>query len=283
MTERDTGSSAPLETFDDPALKAALKRSLGGEQCSQALRERCCCLCSGSSNWRFAAWGIVAGLAAAAVVVLTVAVPMFRPASAARLAVDTRQPAPTMGPVSPVPPGSPVSPGSPSAPAALWADLVDTHERCVHSADHHRLDKGAATDAAIADAMRTRLSHAVLVARPTDPRWVFRGAAICRAGDTPCGHLVFSRGDQAISVFSLPSSAAPQLQGQPVQHILSNGHPIVAFVKDGALFCLVGSGPVGTISTDDLDQMRQRMQNDVTADAPDHSTVLAELLTPVGP
>jgi hypothetical protein len=127
-------------------------------------------------------------------------------------------------------------------------------------------------DAAIAAAMRTRLAQpAVLVARPTDSGWDFRGAAICPVGKTPAGHLVFAKGEEVISVYTLPASVAPTATNGSHFEATTDGHPIAAFARDGGLFCLVGSGPAGTITLDQLTQMRDRMMSDVSvAEVPTH-------------
>lgn len=289
MTDRDTGNSAPFETFEDPALKAVVRHAWGSERCSPDLRERVCCLCEARSSvgWRIGRWAGW-GIAAAAVVALAVGISITRrlaarpvPLAIAPLATPASPPALHSGSLALATPAA-VSSDS-LIPVALQNNLVSTHERCVHRANHHGLDHPGSNDVTIADAMRARLSHAVLVARPRQPGWLFHGAAICRVGATPCGHLVFSRGDSAISIFSLPASADPAIHDSIDAHAVANGHPMVAFARDGALFCLVGSGPAGSISVDDLDRMRQRMEPNVTADAPEHGAALAELLIPIGP
>lgn len=281
MTQRDPEIDPSGERFQDPALRGAVRQVWGQEQCPEKLRQQCCCLCSG--RWvagriaRAAGWAV----AVAALVAMAVGIPLIRHAD--------RKPAS----IALLPPASPPSPANPNdiansdvtvgslIPVELQKNLVTTHEHCVHRQNHHGLDQPGTADTDIAEAMRARLSHAVLMARPADPGWAFRGAAICHVGSMPSGHLVFARGEQAISIFSLPASAAPRLHDGDDARATAKGHPIVAFARDGAIFCLVGSDPSGGISTDDLDQMRQRMEPDVTADATDHSTDLSELLTPI--
>ncbi len=67
-------------------------------------------------------------------------------------------------------------------------------------------------DAAMASAMRNQLSRAVLVARPNQGNWTFKGASVCNVATAPTGHLVFASGDEALSVFSLPGSLDPKLK-----------------------------------------------------------------------
>ena len=170
----------------------------------------------------------------------------------------------------------------PALPASLQADLVKSHEHCCHAADHHHLNASKDDDVAIAQAMRQRLSRAVLMARPADTGWYFRGAAICPVGDAPAGHLVFAKNDDVVSVFSLPMAAIPNAtDGEQFQTTI-DGHPIAAFTKDGGLFCLVSSGPLGSLTEKDLAQMRDRMEDRVTTASgsltPAHDAVAVDLM-----
>jgi hypothetical protein len=130
--------------------------------------------------------------------------------------------------------------------------------------------------------MRQRLSRAVLMARPTDPGWDFRGAAICPVGAAPAGHLVFAKNDDVISVFSLPINTLPNATDGEQFETTTDGHPIAAFTRDGGLFCLVSSGPAGSLTERDLAQMRDRMEDRVTTAAasitPAHDAVAVDLL-----
>ncbi len=156
-------------------------------------------------------------------------------------------------------------------PVSLQTDLVARHDECCAHTDHQHLSVPRNNDAAIADALRTKLNRPVLVARPFDPGWTFRGASICPVGTVPSGHLVFSRDGDTLSVFSLPKSVALSVKDGEEFASTSGGHAIAGFAKDGAIFCLVGNSPAKTFSGDELQQMRTQMENDVTvATLPGH-------------
>jgi hypothetical protein len=106
---------------------------------------------------------------------------------------------------------------------------------------------------------------------------------MCPVGSTPAGHLVFVRGSDALSIFSLPKSLVPTAAEGAEYAIHTDDHCIVGFVKDGALFCLVSSGPVGDVSIDQLKQMEPQMQSAVArVNAVQNSPVMfAELLRPI--
>jgi hypothetical protein len=242
------------DDFGDPVLKTAVQRAWGCECCPLQLRKRLEGAIGGAkgSGLRFMPRGWFIGpLAAAAMVVLVI--------GGWRM-MHTSTPA--------------------DFPSTLAADLIYRHDSCCKKPDHQGLPVPKTDDTAIAAAMESRLSRAVLMARPQDPGWTFRGAAICHVGKTESGHLVFLKGDDAISVFSLPSTLDPTLHdGQHVE-LTSNNHPIIAFAKDGALFCLVGSG---SVDEDQLDKMRQYMDAQVTTAAISHEprTTVSELIYPV--
>jgi hypothetical protein len=246
--------------FVDPALKSAVKRTCCGERCPAALRTRIENLLHEESTHRSRNWKpwLIGPLAAAALILLAIGV---------WTRLYQASPPPTQ---------------LAALPASLQADLIQRHDHCCKVKNHQGLPVRIDNDSAIASAMRHRLSHAVLMDRPSEPGWTFRGASICPVGSIPSGHLVFVKGPDALSVFSLPASCDPCLQNGNQCEMTTDGHLIVAFAKDGALFCLVGSGPQGTISMDELNKMRDKMKPDVVAARPvETRPAFAELIYPL--
>ena len=275
-------SSDDLKTDGvDQAIKSAAKRAWCSECAPASLRK--CVLnlmrCQedpadlsigssrGGSRRRWMLWPI----AAAAMIALVIGVTMMMSAT----------------PHSPAnPANSIVATALPALPASLETALINCHEHCCHAADHHHVNAPKNDDAAIAQAMRVRLSQAVLMARPADPNWYFRGAAICPVGGTPAGHLVFARNDDVISIYSLPKQAAPNAKDGDQFEATIDGHPIAAFAKDGGLFCFVSSGPAGSVTLKQLTEMRDQMEDRVTTASaeskPSHETIATNLLYPIG-
>jgi hypothetical protein len=172
-------------------------------------------------------------------------------------------------------------------PAALQGQLIARHDECSKSPNHQHLPVSKDDDAGIASALRGDLHRPVLVARPTGSAWIFRGAAVCPVGSTPAGHLVFVRGEDALSIISAPRSMLPGAAEGSQFAVNVDQHCIVGTVKDGALFFLVASGPPGTVSVDQLKQMESTMLPQVTGiyppspqSQPRSPVVLAELLQP---
>ena len=259
--------------MNDPALKAAIKRAWGSECCPAHLRECLCTLAEDADRpirlWL--AWGAAAAAVLAMAVILSaVHQPLSPAASDLALSSDSSSQNIQFTDV---------------LPAALQTELVTTHDRCAAKPSHHRLLVSMNDDAAMAAAMRSQLSQAVLVARPAQGNWTFRGAAVCSIGSCHTGHLVFVSGDEALSIFSLPRSLDPNLKDGAHVETMKDGHPIAAFAKDGALFCLVSSGTKDAMTVGQLAQMRDHMEGQVTSlaasDAP--GPAIAELLYPIRP
>jgi hypothetical protein len=264
MTTEDTAQ------FNDPALKAAVKRAWGADCCPAKLRQCVCSLVDDADQpmqmrpWL--AWG--AAIAAVLAMAIILSAEYQSPPKTAVAIADS---------------SSPNTPFADVLPASLQTELIKTHDRCAQKPSHQRLLVSMNNDAAMAAAMRSQLSRAVLVARPSQGNWTFKGAAVCQVASAPTGHLVFSSGDGALSIFSLPNSLDPKLKDGAHVETTKDGHSIAAFAKDGALFCLVSSGTNNGMSVGQLAQMRDHMEGDVTtltvADLP--TPAVAELLYPI--
>jgi hypothetical protein len=258
--------------FNDPALKAAVQRAWGCECCPEQLRQDIHEMFE-DADQPIRLW-LPWAAAAAAVLVMAITlsavhrpfVPFASDLALSQISSQNLQLADVL-------------------PAALETQLITTHDRCAAKPSHHRLLVSMNDDAAMAAAMRSQLSRAVLVARPNQGNWTFKGASVCNVATAPTGHLVFANGDEALSVFSLPNSLDPKLKDGAHVETIKDGHSIAAFAKDGALFCLVSSGAKDAMTVEQLAQMRDGMEGQVTtltaADAP--GPAVAELLYPIRP
>jgi hypothetical protein len=257
--------------FNDPALKAAVKRAWGADCCPAKLRQCVCGLVNDADQpMQMRPW-LAWGAAIAAVLTMAIILPaVHQSPQKTDVAIATN-------------PSSPNIQFADVLPASLQSELIKTHDRCAQKPSHQRLLVSMNDDVAMAAAMRSQLSRAVLVARPSQGNWTFKGAAVCQVASAPTGHLVFASGDQSLSIFSLPNSLDPKLKDGAHVETTKDGHSIAAFAKDGALFCLVSSGSSDAMTVGQLAQMRDRMEANVTtltaADLP--APALAELLYPI--
>jgi hypothetical protein len=275
-----------VTSFEDPELKSAVRRAWGSEHAPADLRNRVLNALAADSVrdpnaaavaesntlpdtrtrafWRRPAFGWAA--AAAAVVLVGMG-----------LAVSGR-----LGSTSaPVVASAPVVP---SIPTRLAAAMVRTHDSCLrlHADDHHLFHAAPKDDfGKIARAMSARLDHPVIAATVGDG-WDFRGAAICPVVGLKSGHLVFARDDAAISVFSLPASAA--LANCPDHQNCEaavNGHPMAGFVENGGFYCVVAT-PGGKLVVDaqHVKTLRDQLHGQVLAASEGrraHGTLIASM------
>jgi hypothetical protein len=169
-------------------------------------------------------------------------------------------------------------------PASAVLAMVATHDDCCTLADHHLLPGVPPDDLpAIAQKIRGDLDIPVLAMNIGDG-WKFEGAGECPVGGYKTAHLLFRRGNQAMSMFSIPASDFHVDADQTYAYAADNtGHLLAGFAKDGALYCLVESGPAGGMSSDQMQQLRDRLernwtsQQNGTASGEGHTTSIASI------
>jgi hypothetical protein len=256
--------------FDDANLQHAVRKCWAGECCPSALRRRIEAMAADaldrgdldrSAPGPFARWGrwVLYPVAAAAAVALAFGIQHYGSPTA---------PAPAVAMVA--------------MPVSLQDALVRTHDQCSQKANHQHLPGNETDDASIARVMSAELHRPVLVARPNDPCWSYRGAAVCSVGAARSGHLVFRSGSDSLSVFSLPKSAMPDAVEGSEFECTADGHPIVGFVRDGAVFCIVASGTGSDVSPARLEQLRKTLEPRITETASAAPVTDAELIRPIG-
>lgn len=258
--------------FHDPVLKEAVRRCWGCECASKELRNRIGSLLNDDNKMvigpgrrtRRLAW-VIWPLAAAAVLVVSVVI----------LDRTKKQP-PSLVPGS--------TQLATALPEDLESALIATHDGCSKVANHQGMPAPKDDDTAIASIMHDTLHRPVLMVHPNEAGWDFHGASFCPVGGTKSGHLVFGRGDERLSVFSLPKSMLPGASEGSQFAGTYKEHCIVGFVKDGALFCAVETGPAGSISLAHLQQLSQQMEPAVAvSQIKPQGGELAELLRPTTP
>lgn len=231
--------------FDDPVLKSAVRKAYADERASVELRRRVAEMAHsaspvGTSHLSIGRRNPWYGLAAAAILILAIGVAISQ-----YLGVFSFESA------------------SPNAlPVAVVDGMTATHDACAKLPDHHLLPIDNDDDmVAIAQALNKELARPVLAAALGDG-WSFRGAGICQVGRYSAGHLLFSRGDQLVSLFSMPS-VSYQVKGSGNYELVASGHPLAGFAAPRGLFCLVGSDPTGALTTDELARLRDKVRNSV--------------------
>jgi hypothetical protein len=243
-------SDDPSE-FDDPGLKEALQRGFAGERAPAALRMKVTAGMAadaiasepipadparpgrgtarasrrgwrielGASGWRAAA--------AAAVVLLAVGYAVMQ------IRAEFFPERPIAMPTT-----------SRTIPASFVLTVVRAHDNCAKLPDHHLVPGDDP------DQLAGKLSQAEGVqvfAASLGDGWQFKGAGMCTLEDVKAAHLIFAKGDDVLSIFSMPtpSSCGGGHGGGYALNEMVENHALSGFSNANALYCVVGSSPAG--------------------------------------
>lgn len=222
--------------FDDPALQSAVKRALGNETAPRQLRERVERALAGERARPVRLLRPLAGVAAAAVLFIGFSV-------AYHMLWASRE-----------------------KPVAQWfaAAMVVSHDQCSALPDHHLIAPDAPNDlGAVRERLKSQLNHALLVTSLGDG-WTFAGAGVCNIGSAPAAHMLFKRGDQTISIFSIPVANLAYSESVPdgtSYSQIEQSHPVSGFIQNGAVHCLVGSSG---LSLREITRLREAVRGQVS-------------------
>lgn len=239
--------------FEDPALKHALKRAIAVERAPEALRARIAQTLAElpldptpavSPRLRLFPPRRLFGLAVAASVLIALGTFAYRhwlaPARAPAL----------------------------SLPGTLAQAIVNRHDACAAVHDHHAIDKPGDNFPLIGRAMEQQLNRPILAADLRRDGWSFSGAAVCPVQGSDCGHLLFKRNGQSISVLSMPLSLLDQAHDGSRYETTIDNHPMVLQARGGSLFCFCGYCPKGTLTVADMTGLLQAHKDDAVVAAP---------------
>ena len=150
-------------------------------------------------------------------------------------------------------------------PKTFEAAAIARHDECCGAPDHHLPVIRNATYPEIGRFLRQELHRPVLAVDLTSDGWTFSGAAICPIAGVRTGHLLFRKGSETLSIFSLPASALPTLaQHQSYQGTTADGHALIVRAENGALYCLVGHAGNSELTVDQLDDIFDRHSAEAT-------------------
>ncbi len=236
--------------FDDPVLRGALKRAVGRQDVPPSLRRKVANV--------FAHAGIEPAHRPAA----SPARQLWRPLAAAAvllLAIGLAAYVylPSLFSTEPA--------VAQALPAKVIAGMVSQHDACAKLPDHHLLDGITGNDfARIAQALQAQLRRPVIAGDLGDG-WVFRGAGVCKVANSPAGHLLFTRGQQSVSVYSMPPIAYASNKSGGNYELVKDGHPIAGFTTRAGLFCVVGYDPQNALTLEEVTALRDAVRPTLTA------------------
>ena len=241
--------------FDDPVLKAALKRNLGTERAPASLRARVerALAAETAATMRRAAhrpsgWrnSPLVGIAAAALFIVGIGL-IFNN----YWRTDT---------------------GRAELPKQMALDMAAAHDRALASGGRHELDVPKDDLNAIRNTLKDKLGHPVLVASLGND-WQFQGARVAKVGTTDAAELVFKSTTSAdsVSVFSVPGQAYYATEEGLEYKQVADGHPIAGWVKNGIVHCVVGSKG-SKLDTGDLVKLRDSIKKFVSDGSQSNAT-----------
>lgn len=150
-------------------------------------------------------------------------------------------------------------------PSNLAVALVARHTACSQLNDHHML-KGDNLPALKAELER-QMNFPVAVMDPGDG-WVFKGAGRCDVGKTPAAHVLFARGKQELSVFSMPGDIVRTVSTHTEPSIFESefqNNPIAGATRGAATYAAVGSSPDGSLTLSDIVALRDQFMSSLPA------------------
>jgi hypothetical protein len=254
----------PVPSFDDPALKGALRRALDSETAPGSLRDRIRAIAAEQAPE--AARPVMSYAASAAEPAPSAAdasdrpIPLFRRplyrfAAAAILLIGIGSLAFQIWNTN-----HPNTPAKYQFSNSLFKGMIATHEARATGAEQ---TPDTAKTLAEAPKLSQTLNRAVFVADLTKDGWTFDGAGVRGVGQYPAAQLFFTKGNAAISVFSLPASAAPNAVENSTYDTVFNGAPIAGYVHSGGLYCIVGSSPDGSLTAGEVKNLLERHKGEL--------------------
>jgi hypothetical protein len=230
-----------VQTFDDPNLQAALKRTLGRETAPPGLRERVLYALDESESSSRRAWFTFRGqqkfgaiAAAAAVILLVVGYAVYQgmhPGGGGKQIVM-------------------------KLPKPFAEAMVAGHDSAVASADFPAPN----TDPnALAQQLQTQVGVKPMVSLPADSGWTLKGAKVATLNNVATAQAVFSKGNAKISVYSVPARAVYSPVDGATYDQVTDRHPIAGFVRKTTMYCIVGDAGA---SIDELKQLTTRLEQE---------------------
>jgi hypothetical protein len=249
MSERDDSH------FDDPALKAAVRRACAGERAPHHLREKIVNLMvetepapvtrASASRWRtmlgpnpkrmlVAACAAVIGVMLAAYQIKEHVFPERVEQNGGGYALT-------------------------ELPQAFALEMVKTHENHAKLPDHHILpgDDLANLTKSLTAAVQVPVSAINFTG------WQFKGAGTCKVGEVTAAHLMYANAQgQSFSVFELSADAVYGAPNGARYTQLVEGHAVSGLRHGTGLYCVVGSAGSGSaqpMTKEEVEKLRDSL------------------------
>jgi len=135
---------------------------------------------------------------------------------------------------------TPRAPEMPPAvfPASVAVEMTRTHDNCAKLPDHHLVPT---TNPAVAAEQLSKTEGGPVASITATDGWQFKGAGLCKVGEAQAAHLLFARGNEIVSVFSMPAPHSCGSGASPTYHETVSGHAVGGFVFGGMVYAVVGA------------------------------------------
>jgi len=226
--------------FDDPALKAALKQTWGGERAPVSLRQAIGEIAFDARPVPIRLPRFLRPLAAAAVLAVGVSCLAFQ---ATKMRPSISMPKPWI-----------------SLHAPLEEQLAVRHDTCA-AATGHRLAGLIQTDFVQFKSQVTNALRISAVTEALGAGYKFQGASVCQLNDhVQAAHLLFKRGNEWLSIFSMPANVTADFKSGSRYQGMDGKHKMLGFVEDGNFYCVIGSDAPDTDCRDDARSAYQEIR-----------------------
>jgi hypothetical protein len=143
--------------------------------------------------------------------------------------------------------------------------LITTHDGCCKVNDHHFVPAQYASLMSDTGRWLSGKVNVPVAAITVGDGWQYCGAGPCPVAGTKSGHLLFKRGNQSLSIFSMPVKGFGVVMNERYAADV-DGHIIAGFTRDGALYCVVGHDPDGKLDEGQIRGVEQSLMDDYGRD-----------------
>lgn len=244
---------SPLDQFEAPELKTAVKRLYAAERAPAGLRRHVESILRSNqaapARMRIGP-SVIWQWAAAAVIVVGLAGLIWRVTEEQKYPVGEK----------------------------TMIAMVRTHDYCCNPGRRHQHSDIPQTNfVAMGQTMAGKIKEPVLAAEIGDG-WKFVGAAMCPVDGKPSAHLIYSRDGQWLSIFSIPASSCEKVHNGGFGGERINDHMIAGFARTGGVYCMVGSCPKKNLQLDEIEQLLKKHQGDLIQPRAQTTIAMVELL-----
>lgn len=119
--------------------------------------------------------------------------------------------------------------------------MIDVHKSGVAGeADYKSLVASLTDSASLSADAQQKLGRPVPVMNLASAGWKLDAASFCDVDHSQSVRFHFTRGNQSITVLSMPASAYANGAEGKEYDLVADGHPIAGYIKSGSLNCVVG-------------------------------------------